>query len=245
MRIKTIFTVLLIVGCMLNAAAKGGIDWAAGIGYNIGATTPLGLPASIRSIGGYSPGANVSIGINASKMLSEKFGVGMGVSLDNLNMNARITTRNYHLTMDILDGEETGTRTGYYSGTIRNKTRLTYLTIPVLAVFRPNDKWRIDAGPYVAFALNRKFSGSVSDGKMREDPYHPIISVNRAEYNYSSDLQRVDAGIMADASRNVWKQLALKASLRWGLRSVMNPSTRKVDLDTYNIYLNIGVSYSF
>lgn len=230
---------------MPHVAAKGAIDWTACIGYNVGATTPLGLPASIRSIGGYSPRANISAGVNASKMFTDKIGAGLGVSLDYLNMNARITTRNYHLTMNILDGGETGTRTGYYSGTIHNRTRLTYLTVPVFAVFRPNDKWEIDAGPYVAFALHRGFHGSVSDGKMREDPYHPIISVNKAEYDYSSDLQKVDLGIMAGASRKVWRKLAVKASLRWGLRSVMNPSTRKVDLNTYNIYLNIGATYSF
>lgn len=85
----------------------------------------------------------------------------------------------------------------------------------------------------------------MSEGKMREDPYHPVISINRAEYDYSSDLRNVDAGIMAAASRKVWRGLAVKAAMRWGLTSVMNPSTRKIDLNTYNVYLNIGASYSF
>ncbi len=247
MKFKTLAAslVLLAGAAATTPAAAEGVEWSAGIGYNIGATTPLGLPASVRSIGGYSPGANLTLSVNATKMLGSKFGAGIGLSADNLNMNAEITTRNYHLTMNIMDGEETGTRTGYYTGRIRNKTRLTYLTIPVYAVFRPDAKWEIDAGPYVAFALHRSFKGEVSEGKMREDPYHPVISIKKAEYDYSSDLRSVDAGIMLGASRKVWKELAVKASLRWGLTSVLNPSTRKIDMNTYNVYLNLGATYSF
>ncbi len=246
MRLNTIKHLLPVILALVTATASGkGFDWSAGVGYNIGATTPLGLPASIRSIGGYSPGANISAGVNATYMLAPSFGIGIGVSADNLNMNAEISTRNYHLTMNIVDGEETGTRTGYYTGKIRNKTRLTYLTVPVYAVYRPDSKWEIDLGPYVAFALHRSFKGEVSEGKMREDPYHPVISINRAEYDYSSDLRNVDAGIMAAASRKIWRGLAVKAAMRWGLTSVLNPSTRKIDLNTYNVYLNIGASYSF
>lgn len=241
--IKYLLTALLALGAA--TASAGGFDWSAGVGYNIGATTPLGLPASIRSIGGYSPGANISAGVNATYMLAHGFGIGLGVSADNLNMNAEITTRNYHLTMDIVDGDETGTRTGYYTGKIHNKTRLTYLTVPLYAVYRPDSKWEVDLGPYVAFALHRSFKGEVSEGRMREDPYHPVISITKAEYDYSSDLRNVDAGIMAAASRKVWRGLAVKASMRWGLMSVMNPSTRKIDINTYNVYLNIGASYSF
>lgn len=246
MRMNTIKYLLTALLTLAVASAKaGGFDWSAGVGYSIGATTPLGLPASIRSIGGYSPGANISLGANASYMLGAEFGIGIGLSADNLNMNAEISTRNYHLTMNIVDGEETGTRTGYYTGKIHNKTRLTYLTVPVYAVYRPDTKWEFDLGPYVAFALHRSFKGEVSEGKMREDPYHPVISINRAEYDYSSDLRNVDAGIMAAASRKVWRGLAVKASMRWGLTSVLNPATRKIDINTYNVYLNIGAAYSF
>lgn len=75
-------------------------------------------------------------------MLAPAFGIGVGVSADNLNMNAEISTRNYHLTMNIVDGDETGTRTGYYTGKIHNKTRLTYLTVLVYAVYRPTASGR-------------------------------------------------------------------------------------------------------
>jgi len=241
-----LMVVLLTFAALLPPAARAfDINWSAGVGYNIGATTPLGIPAAIRSIGGYAPGPNLSLSVNASTLISSKFGVGAGVSVDNLAMNTKITTRNYHLTMTIVDGEETGTRTGYYTGKIQNKTSLTYLTIPVYAVFRPDSKWEVNAGPYIAFAINRSFRGYVSEGKMREDPYHPVISITKAEYDYSSDLRKVDAGIIAGGSRKIYKELAVKASLRWGLMSVLNPATRKVDMNTYNIYLNVGLNYSF
>lgn len=242
---KIIFGVILaLAGSLAGMAKPLPVDCTIGAGYNIGATTPLGLPASIREIGGYSPGADFNVGVYASRMIADRWGIGLGVVYDRKGMQASITTRNYHLTMNITDGDEIGTKTGYYTGKIKNKTELGYLSVPVYAVFRPSDKWEFTGGVYFAAALSRSFIGNVSEGKMREDPLHPAIGITRAEYDYSSDIRKFDTGITIGANRRIYRGLGVKASMQWGLISVLDPSTRKIDMNTYNVYLNLGLTYA-
>ena len=48
------------------------------VGYVIGGTTPLPLPAEIRKISGFSPRGGVSLGIDGYRMFSKRWGVSMG-----------------------------------------------------------------------------------------------------------------------------------------------------------------------
>lgn len=242
---KLILIVAMIMGLAVSAQAgdNGMWDYKVGAGFNIGAMAPMGLPAEIRKIDSYSPTMNLSVKFYATRMLSAKWGLQSGVIFDNKGMKTGIEVKDYHLTMNVVSGEALGTRTGYYTGRIKNETKLSYITIPVCAAFRPNDKWEFSGGPYVAFAINRSFIGNVSEGKMREDPLHPAIGINHAEYNYSDDLRKFDTGLTLGCSRRVYRALSVTGNLQWGFLSVLNPSTRKIDMNTYNIYLNIGVTY--
>lgn len=245
MKKSLLFIMALMMGVTVFAADNAKkVKFSVGAGFNIGAMTPLGLPAAIRSIDSYQPTVNLSLGGYASKLLSDKWGLGAGVVFENKGMKTGIETRNYHLTMNITSGDDTGTKTGYFTGKIKNKTKVTYLTIPIYAVFRPDADWEFTGGAYVAFALDRSFIGTVSSGTMRETPLHAAIGINSAEYNYSTDIRRFDTGLALSASRRVYRSLGVKAGLQWGLLSVLDPSTRKVDMDTYNIYLNLGIVYN-
>lgn len=224
---------------------KTGMEYGISAGFNIGGSSPLGLPAEIRHINSYSPTLNLSIGAQAVYMLSPVWGVGAGITLETKGMNTGIDARNYHLTMNILQGDATGVKTGYFTGKIKNETKISYLTIPLYAQWRPFTRWTFNAGPYFAFALDRSFIGQVSDGKMREDPLHPALGIQKADYNYSDDIRKFDIGLTAGAAFRVYRALSIKAALQWGLLSTLDPSRRKIDMNTYNIYLNLGVSYTF
>lgn len=224
---------------------KSGMEYSVSAGFNIGGSAPLGLPAEIRHIDSYSPALNLSIGAQAAYMFDNAWGAGAGIILETKGMNTGIEARNYHLTMNILQGDATGVKTGYYTGKIKNETKISYLTIPLYAQWRPLTVWTFHAGPYLSFALDRSFIGQVSEGKMREDPLHPALGIQEADYNYSDDIRKFDTGITIGAACRVYRALSVKAALQWGLLSTLDPSKRKIDMDTYNIYLNVGVSYNF
>lgn len=221
-----------------------GIEYRIAAGFNIGASAPMGIPAEIRKITDYQPTLNLSLGASATKMFSDKWGVSAGVTVENKGMQTGIEAKNYHLTMNIVSGDNTGTKTGYFTGRIKNKTKVAYITIPVTAVFRPTSNWQFEGGVYFSYAFNRSFDGQVSAGKLREDPLHPVIAVSKAEYDYSSDIRRFDTGLSVGAQRRIYRSLAVRANLQWGLLSTLSPSTRKIDMNTYNIYLNLALVYT-
>lgn len=242
-----ILSAIVLAGASFSPAlaARGGkFDYDINLGFNLGGTTPMGLPAEIRKIGGYRPTVNLVVGASATYTPVPRWGVSAGLVFETKGMNTSIKVKNYHLTMSIQEGDDRGEKTGYFTGDIRNKTKITYLTIPVNAVFRPDKYWQVEAGPYFSFALDRSFIGHVDGGTMHETPLMPAIGVSKAEYDYSSDIRRFDCGLGVGGSRRVYRGLSVKARLTWGLMSVLAPSRRKIDMDTYNVYLNVGFTYT-
>lgn len=221
-----------------------GIEYSVTAGANIGATTPMGLPAEIRKINSYKPTLNLSLGASALRMLDNHWGISAGVLLENKGMETGVNVRNYHLTMNVVSGSSTGRKTGYYTGSIKNKTKIAYVTVPVTAVWRPDQFWQVNAGMYFAYAVDRTFTGNVYEGSLREDPHHPVQAVERAEYDYSSDIRRFDTGFQAGVSRRIYRSLAVRADLKWGVVSTLPESVRKIDMNTYNVYLNIALTYT-
>lgn len=244
---KAISYLALLALCPAAASAisRGAVDLRVTAAYNIGGTTPMGLPAEIRKIRSYNPGAHFAVSVDAARMVSEKWGLALGAGYETVGMETGISARNYHLTMNILAGNATGTRTGYFTGNIKNTTNISYIFIPLTAVFRPVRDWRFDAGVYFAVAVDREFTGLVHSGQIRETPMHAAIGIDRAEYDYSSDLSRFDYGLTIAASRRVFRGLGVRAGLQWGLESVLRKSVRKIDMNTYNVYLNVGLDYTF
>lgn len=222
-----------------------GVEFHVFAAYGIGGRSPLGLPAEIRKINSYSPLANISAGAGATYMFTPKWGLRGGLSFEAKGMDVSSEVRNYRITMDIKNGDALGTKSGYYTGRVSNKSMVQYLTIPVVAVFRPDDRWEIRGGIYGSYAISREFTGSTSGGYIRESPLHPKIGVGYASYDYSSDLRHWDLGVELGAGFRVYRGLSVNLNLQWGFIDNLNPDTRRIDLSMYNIFLNAGVSYRF
>ncbi len=248
---KIVFIIALTLGLATSATANdsianrgNGIEYKVAAGFNIGGTTPIGLPAEVRGINSYKPTANLSIGAYATKMFNPTWGIKAGLRFENKGMETGINVRNYQMTVNIQSGDATGEKTGYFTGDIKNKTRLGYLTIPINAVYRLNKQWDFHAGIYAAYAIERNFTGKVVQGQIRENPLTPIIGITKADYNYSDDLQKWDTGVEIGTSCKVYRNLAIDASFTWGVISALDPNKRKINMDNYNVYLNVGVSYT-
>lgn len=78
---------------IINAALKGwNIELRAG--YNLGGTSPIPLPVEIREIKSYKPSMGFSVESDFTKFFDEKWGLLVGVKLENKNMetDARVKT---------------------------------------------------------------------------------------------------------------------------------------------------------
>ena len=83
--------------------------WEYGIkaGFSIGGTAPLPLPEEIRKIDSYSPGGlAISIEGNATKWFDTKWGMTVGVRLENKNMTTEATVKNYGMKIINTNGGE-------------------------------------------------------------------------------------------------------------------------------------------
>ena len=82
------------------------------IGYNIGGTAPVGMPATIRKLNSYDFQPNISLGLDVQKDLWGKWGLAAGVRLENKGMKIDATVKNYHMKMVQGGNELEGMYTG-------------------------------------------------------------------------------------------------------------------------------------
>ena len=112
------------------------------IGYNIGGTAPVGMPATIRKLNSYDFQPNVSLGLDVQKDLWGKWGLAAGVRLENKGMKIDATVKNYHMKM-VQGGNELE---GMYTGRLVTDCNLWMLTVPVMATFH-SGRWLIKCVP--------------------------------------------------------------------------------------------------
>ena len=67
------------------------------LGYNVGGTMPLGLPASIRSIDAFNLTPSLMVGADVSMPLDDRWGVTTGLRLESKGMDAEITVKSYRM----------------------------------------------------------------------------------------------------------------------------------------------------
>lgn len=255
--IISILLVLVAVGASAQSwreykgliwSALHGLDYEFRAGVNIGGTSPLPLPAEIRSIDSYKPGLAISIEGNVTKWIDpqKKWGVGLGLRLESKSMNTKATVKNYG--MEIFN--DAGGRTaGLWTGGVKTKADLSYLTIPVLTKYKISDRWQVSAGPYFSYLVEGDFSGNVYEGHLRTpDATGTAVYFegdNIATYDFSDDLRKFQWGIQAGGSWKAYRHLTVHADLQWGLNDIFQKDFKTITFSMYSIYLNLGFGYAF
>ena len=138
---------------------------------------------------------------------------------------------------------------GYWTGGVQTKVKNSFFSIPVLALYRLNDRVEFSAGPYVSFLTNGDFYGYVYDGYLREiDPTGVKVEFtgeNRATYDFSSEQRKVHWGLQAGAEWKAFKHLIVFGDLTWGLNDLFVKDFQTISFAMYPIYLNAGFGYFF
>lgn len=237
----------LFIGSPVNAGTLDSLQLKARVGYNIGGTSPVPLPETIRSIESYSLTPSFMVGFDAMLPLSQKWGVTAGLRFENKGMKAAVTTKAYF--MEVVKGDQK--MAGLFTGHVEQEVKQWMLTVPVQATYQLSNKVMLKGGPYVSFLLSKEFSGIASDGHLRKDtPTGAKILMGAKEgewatYEFNDDMRSVQFGLGIGADWQVHKRIGVSADLNWGLTGVFPSDFKTVEQTLYPIYGTIGVFYKF
>ena len=247
--------IIIIIGMMLTfgmvstvkAVTLDSLQLKARVGYNIGGTTPIPLPETIRSIDSYSLTPSFMVGFEAMLPLCQKWGIMAGLHFENKGMKASVTTKAYYMEVVKVDQRLEGLFTGH----VEQKIKQWMLTIPVQATLQVSRKVMLKGGPYLSILLSKEFSGIASDGYLRQgDPTGIKILMGDKEgewatYEFDDDMRSIQFGIGVGADWQVYKGLGVSADLNWGLTGVFPGDFKAVEQTLFPIYGTIGVFYKF
>ncbi len=220
-------------------------SFKAGIGYNVGGTSPLPLPAEIRKINKFNPTFCYSLQARAERSLGDVFSMAAALRYETKGMETDATVKSYHMSI-IQDGAHTE---GYWTGGVETTYRSQLLTVPVLAAWQTGERWQLYAGPFASAVLKNRFTGEVYEGYLRElDPTgeKAVFSDDKtASYDLSDDLRRFQWGAEIGAEYKPANHFAVTLQLDWGLQSVFPSGYETITFGMYPIYGNIGLVYVF
>lgn len=250
MKLKSI---ALALACMALLATRpavaqesnGKIQLKTLLGYNIGGTAPIGLPASIRSIESFKLTPNFMVGLDAMYPLSDKFGLQLSLHYDIKDMDGEVTTIGYHIKVKMDDDE----LEGLYTGHVRQKVRQRMFTIPLQLTYELNKKVQLKGGPYLSLLLAKDFYGYAFNGYMRkDDPTGIKVMMGDKEgewatYDFSDDMRNCQWGVTAGIDWAFHRSFGLSANLSWGLTGIHHSSFKTVEQTLYPIYGTIGLFY--
>lgn len=221
------------------------IDYQLRAYFSIGGSAPLGIPSEIREIESYNPGLKLGLEANATKWLSEDWGLRAGIAVESKGMKTRAITKNY-LT-EIIQADER--LKGYYTGTVRTSVNNTYLSIPVSAVYKLSSRWNLYSGLFVSIAIDKEFDGYVSNGYLRQDtPVGPKINFEgegRAAYDFSKEVQTFQWGMQLGAEWQLNRHFKLFPNVDYSFNGVLNKDFEAISFSLHNISLNMGFAYEF
>lgn len=221
------------------------MDYGVQAHFSIGGSSPLGFPNTIRKIDSFNPGFKFGLEANATKWVDEKWGVRVGLRFEEKGMKTKAKVKNY-LTEIVKDNSKVR---GYYTGSVETNVSNTYLTVPVLAVYKLTDDWNLYGGLYFSSLLDNTFDGYVSDGYLRQDtPTGTKVTFedgSQAAYDFSENVRKFQWGTQLGAEWKMNKHFKLLSDVTYGFNNIFEKDFSSIDFNMHNIYLNVGFGYRF
>jgi hypothetical protein len=246
---RTFFTAILFAATTLSASATGllhDLSYKVRLGYNLGGTAPVGMPATIRGLNKYTPKAAFTIGVDAFRELNGPWGMMVGFHLEKKAMETDARVKSYSMEMK-KDGEPLK---GVFTGNVVTNVSLNMLTIPVQATYDVGKKVRLKFGPYISYVSAADFKGYAYDGYLREDnPVGQKVEVGhdageRGDYDFSEDLRKWQLGLDLGADWYFSNRLGAYAGLTWGITGIFKSSFSTIEQTMYPIFGTIGITYN-
>ena len=231
---------------LMNMTSEGW-EWEINAGLNVGGAAPLGMPREVRKVKKYNPWFNTSLEGKVTKWwdANRHWGSSVGLRFENKSMEVNADVKNYH-TEIIRDGDRVS---GYWTGFVNIKYDATYLTIPITADYRFNDRWKINAGPFISWRYDGSFSGYVTDGYLRSGiPTGEKIVYEKgqqATYEFDNDLRRFTWGAQIGGSWRAYRHFSVNVNVTYVFNNIFKKGFTTVQNTLHPVYGNIGFGYSF
>ena len=225
-------------------SAMAGVEYRVKAGVALGGTTPLPLPAEIRSINSFNPGLNLSIEGEVLKLFNDNWGVSTGLRLENRGMSTDATVQGYRIMLQAEDDQISG----YFWGRVRTDVNNSFLTLPVLAVWKPSERWGVKLGIYGSYALRRGFSGLAYDGYLRENtPVGTFVEIgaNNGFYDFSDNMRSWFWGLQAGVEWRAFTHLIVGVDVTWGMNSIFDKGFEAITFKMFPIYGTLSFAYAF
>ncbi len=247
---KTIYVIAIVLSMLLPRQTMAecvldSLQLKVRAGYEIGGTSPIPLPATIRSIDSYKLTPSFMVGFDAEYPIDCKWGVLAGVHVENKGMDGKVTTKAYK--MDMRRGDSR--MDGLFTGKVHQKVRQWMVTIPVQATFNVSQKVKLKGGPYLSVLFDKNFDGIASDGYLRQGtPVGAKILIGSVEgewatYDFSEEMRTLQFGLDLGVDWQVGRKIGVSADLSWGLTGIFKRDFKTVEQTLYPIYFTIGAFY--
>ncbi len=215
------------------------VSHAIAIGVQIGASTPLPVPARLSGFK-WSPDFCPQLAWDITILKNEKKGLKTGLRIERKGMTAGAYAYQMYTQITIDDAKTKG----YFTGYTETNIDILYLSIPLLYTRKFNDNWVANFGAYAAFKLTASFTGAVKNGYMRIDsPIGNRTNIDYEAFEFNDQIRVFDYGLMASCEKKLSKKLSAKAEISWGFSPVMKNSFRGLEYKLYNIYGLLGIIY--
>lgn len=242
------------------------------LGYSIGGTIPIDFPAEMRALNSYSPKVNYQFGVDYERMLTDKYGIQLGLYLERRGFKSEVEMRHYDITLE-QGGEKIK---GPFSGNVVIEIVQIGVTMPIQATWHPDERWNLRLGPYISYIHDRSFQGyaygkkiydadgkwtgsfdayirrdeirgeKVEIGDIYKDEAGNIID-KRGTFSgedYDSYLRRLQYGVDMGAEYKISRTWGAYADFSFGLNSAFNGKEgNPVSMALHPIYLTVGLTY--
>lgn len=247
MRTIVLVTIATILSFVFTSRILAENRLKARVGYNIGGTAPLVIPASIRSIDAYRLKPSLMVGADMTMLLHGQWGILTGLRIENKGMDTEVTTKSYRMELKKGDSQINGLFTGH----IKQEVTQWMLTLPIMAAYSPCNSVTLHAGPYFSILLSDDFSGIASNGYIRQgDPTGPKIEIGNkdgewATYDFSDELRFFQWGFSIGVDWLLQQRVGISVDLNWGCSGIFKSDFKTVEQTLYPIYGTVGVFYQF
>lgn len=219
-----------------------GIDYRIKAGLIIGGMSPVPVPLEIQKIKSFNPLLNIMLEVEVQKSFTELWSLSFGLRMEQKGMKTQAQVKSYAMELIQDDGSIAGVWTGSVLTTVNN----SYLTLPVMVVWNPVQRWGIKLGPYISYLLNGNFSGYAYDGYLRVgNPTGDKIEVTNAPYDFSDDLARWNYGIQLGTEFQAFTHLFAGMDFMWGINSIFPNNFKTMSFTMHPIYLGLNFGYKF
>lgn len=211
------------------------------VGGKIGGTSPVPLPAEIRKIKSYSPVYPFFASARATYSFDKKWGITSGLTFEGRAMNTRADVKGYKTSFNA-SGDPSQNVKGYYTGEITTEVHNMYLTLPVLASYNLSERWTLQAGPYLSYAVKKHFSGDATNGYIRNTtPTGERVEISSASYDFKDNVRNWDLGASVGGQYHFGQKYFAMAQFDYGFSNIMQTGFETISFGMHNIFLNLGV----